>query len=120
MVDRSGFQTSFHPPYVKNRTFLRCQCCQQGVSLPDSHGPSDLLGDDHPAQVVDAADDSGCFHIQNLLAVVFVGTGGSICGENGCYTLEARKGCRLDNIWKMTMRKNDKILKYQLFLRLSK
>ena len=50
-----------------------------GGPLPDPHGPANFFGDDHPAQVVDAADDSGCFHIQNLLGeflvreVVFAG-----------------------------------------------
>ena len=35
----------------------------QRVTLTDSHGAADLLGDDHTAKVVDAADNSGCFHI---------------------------------------------------------
>ena len=29
---------------------------------PDALGAADLLGDDHPAQFINAADDSGCFH----------------------------------------------------------
>ena len=29
----------------------------------DSHSPADLLGDDDTSEVVDTADDSGCFHM---------------------------------------------------------
>ena len=43
--------------------FPRRQCCQQGVTFSDPHGAADLLGDDDPAQVVDAPHDSGCFHL---------------------------------------------------------
>ena len=36
-----------------NAEFLpRLQCSQRRVALPDAHGAADLLGDDHPAQVV--------------------------------------------------------------------
>ena len=34
----------------------------QWVPAPDALGAADLLGDDHPAQFINAADDSGCFH----------------------------------------------------------
>ena len=35
----------------------------QRVALADAHGAADLLGDDHAAEVVDPAHDSGCLHI---------------------------------------------------------
>ena len=35
----------------------------QRVAFTDTHGAADLLGDHHAAQIVDAPDDSGCFHI---------------------------------------------------------
>ena len=34
-----------------------------GVALADTHGAADLLGNDHAAEVVDPAHDSGCLHI---------------------------------------------------------
>ena len=37
----------------------------QRVTLADTHGAADLLGDHHPAEVVDPAHDSGCFHMKN-------------------------------------------------------
>ena len=40
----------------------------QRVSPADALGAADLLGDDHPAQLVDAADDSSCFHGFHFLA----------------------------------------------------
>ena len=53
--------------YCNCKLFFKCQCCQQRVALPDPHSPSDLLGDDDPAEVVDASDDTCCFHSRMLL-----------------------------------------------------
>ena len=39
------------------------QCVQRGVALADTHGSSDLLGNNDTSEVVDTADDSGSFHI---------------------------------------------------------
>ena len=36
--------------YVPNGPFFLCQCCQQRVALPDTHGPADLLRDDDAAE----------------------------------------------------------------------
>ena len=35
----------------------------QWVSPPDALGAADLLGDHHPAKFIDAAHDTGCFHL---------------------------------------------------------
>ena len=35
----------------------------QRVSLPDTHGTTDLFWDHHPPQIVDSADNARCFHI---------------------------------------------------------
>ena len=41
----------------------RCQCCQQGVALPDAQGSSDFFWDDDSAQIVHSSDNASCFHI---------------------------------------------------------
>ena len=55
----------------------------QRIALADAHGPSDLLGDDHAAEVINTAYNAGCFHIwissQNR-NVLYKGDG-SICTE---------------------------------------
>ena len=35
----------------------------QRITLADAHGASDLLGDHHAAEIVDAAYNSRCFHL---------------------------------------------------------
>ena len=47
---------------------LVCEDLQR-VALADAHGAADLLGDHHPAQVVDAPHDSGCLHMQKSSCV---------------------------------------------------
>ena len=37
-----------------------CQCCQQGVSLSNLEGSSDLLGDNNSPQIVHSSDNSCC------------------------------------------------------------
>ena len=36
----------------------------------DTLGAAYLLRDDHPAQLIDAADDSGCFHLCTILPIL--------------------------------------------------
>jgi hypothetical protein len=36
----------------------------------DSQGPADFFWDDHPAQFINAADDSGCFHLCTILPIL--------------------------------------------------
>ena len=38
--------------------------------LPDAEGTADLLGDHDAAEVIDPADDTGCFHISSLLVML--------------------------------------------------
>ena len=40
-----------------------CICISKWITLTDSQGSSNLLGDDHTAQVVNPPDNSSCFHI---------------------------------------------------------
>ena len=42
----------------------------EGVAAADTLGAADLLRDDHPAQLIDAADDSGCFHLCTILPIL--------------------------------------------------
>jgi len=49
-----------HRPYVP---FLHCQRHQRRVALADAHGAADLLGDNDTPEVIDAAHDTGSFHI---------------------------------------------------------
>ena len=74
-------------------SFPRCQCHLWRVALPDAHGAADLLGDDHPAQVVDPSHDSSCLHIvkpflllffpwQELASDVVFPAGGWLCWKN--------------------------------------
>ena len=51
-------------------SFPPCQRRLQRVALADTHGAADLLGDDHPAQFINAADDSGCFHLCTILPIL--------------------------------------------------
>jgi len=34
----------------------------QRIAFPDAQRPADFLRNDHPAQIVDAANDTSCFH----------------------------------------------------------
>ena len=40
------------------------------VAAADTLGAADLLRDDHPSQLIDAADDSGCFHLCTILPIL--------------------------------------------------
>ena len=42
------------------------------VTLADAQDAADLLGDDHPAQGVDAPDDTGSFHMQKPSCILSV------------------------------------------------
>ena len=74
-------------------SFPRCQCHLRRVALADTHGAADLLGNDHPAQVVDPSHDSSCLHIvkpflllffpwQELASDVVFPAGGWLCWKN--------------------------------------
>ena len=52
-------------------SFPPCQRRLQRVALADTHGAADLLGDDHAAEVVDPAHDSGCLHIRKTPLLCF-------------------------------------------------
>jgi len=49
-------------PHPAAEPFPPGQCCQERVALADAEGAADLLGNDDAAEVVDAADNSSCFH----------------------------------------------------------
>ena len=40
-----------------------CQCCQQRVSLTDSHSAADFFGDNNTTKVVYSSHNTCCFHI---------------------------------------------------------
>ena len=39
-----------------------CQCCMKGVALTDAECEANLLGNDDSAEIIDPANNSGCFH----------------------------------------------------------
>lgn len=39
-----------------------CQCYQLRVTLADTHGTSDFLGNNHTPEVVNSSDNTRCFH----------------------------------------------------------
>ena len=45
-----------------------CQCCQRRVALSYPHCAAYLLRDNDAPEVVDPSDNSGCFHVQNILS----------------------------------------------------
>ena len=51
-----------------NKSGNGCQCCQRRVALPYPHCAAYLLRDNDAPEVVDPSDNSGCFHVQNILS----------------------------------------------------
>ena len=61
----SFYDTMYRPTKLVHR----CQCCQQGVSFPDTQGAADLLGDHDPPEVIHSSDNASCFHISFSFSV---------------------------------------------------
>ena len=51
-----------------NKSGNGCQCCQRRVALSYPHCAAYLLRDNDAPEVVDPSDNSGCFHVQNILS----------------------------------------------------
>ena len=49
--------------YRQTKLVEKCQLVIQQDAFADTHGAADLLGDHDTAEVVDAAYNTGCFHI---------------------------------------------------------
>ena len=58
------------PVAFEGKTFLMIGITPELILCADAQGAADLLGDDDAAEIVDAANNSGCFHIY-LLPCVF-------------------------------------------------
>jgi hypothetical protein len=54
-------------PHPSTEPFPPGQCCQEWVALADAEGAADLLGDDDAPEIVDAANDTCCFHVLPIL-----------------------------------------------------
>ena len=65
-------QTAHEGVFLKHDAALAVGEDLQGVALPDAHGAADLLRDDLPAQVVDAAHDTSSFHSRSNLSCEFI------------------------------------------------
>ena len=48
-----------------------CQCCQQGVALPNLECASDFFGNHNSSQIVHSSDNACCFHFVYLLLRYF-------------------------------------------------
>ena len=46
--------------YRHTKSVNRCQCCQQGVTLPNLEGSSDFFGNDDSPQVIYSSDNPCC------------------------------------------------------------
>ena len=57
------FISIYHTMYRNAKPVERCQCCLQRVTLANPHSAADLFGDNNTTEVVDAADNTGSFHI---------------------------------------------------------
>ncbi len=66
-------QTIIYFVYRKAKSFPISPCYYRRVTLADAQGSADLLGNDHAAEIVDPAHDSGCFHIKRPFAVKLTG-----------------------------------------------
>ena len=53
-------QTVFEPRYVLKSSFFWCQYHQQRVAIPVANSAADLLGNNHPPQIVNTADNACC------------------------------------------------------------
>ena len=51
-----------------------CQCCQQGVTLTDAQGASNLLRNHNSPQIIHSSDNASCFHI-SFSFIYIVGRG---------------------------------------------
>ena len=58
--------------YRPTKPVEKCQCCQQRVAFANAHGAPNFFRDDHAPQVVNSANNTGCFHILKLLCIKIV------------------------------------------------